>query len=140
MDTSSANQTVRVLPEVSRFLARRLVHRFAEVVEAHDEELAQLETINQGKSINIARAGRMTSRRLRRPSRRRCASRAARWSRTGSSRNGGDDGGPAACPEPGTGQDHPCLAAFTPPLLIGHPGRPRWRGSPPSGLRQQTAP
>lgn len=34
----------------------RLIYRFAELIEAHGEELAQLETINQGKSINIARA------------------------------------------------------------------------------------
>jgi phenylacetaldehyde dehydrogenase len=34
----------------------RLIHRFAELIEAHGEELAQLETINQGKSINISRA------------------------------------------------------------------------------------
>ena len=34
----------------------RILLRFAEVVEAHGEELAQLETLNQGKSIHIARA------------------------------------------------------------------------------------
>jgi phenylacetaldehyde dehydrogenase len=34
----------------------RLLLRFADVIEAHGEELAQVETINQGKSINIARA------------------------------------------------------------------------------------
>ncbi len=34
----------------------RILLRFAEVVEAHAEELAQLETLNQGKSIHIARA------------------------------------------------------------------------------------
>jgi phenylacetaldehyde dehydrogenase len=34
----------------------RILLRFADVLEAHAEELAQLETLNQGKSINIARA------------------------------------------------------------------------------------
>jgi phenylacetaldehyde dehydrogenase len=34
----------------------RLLHRFADAIEAHGEELAQIETINQGKSINISRA------------------------------------------------------------------------------------
>ena len=34
----------------------RILLRFAEVVEANGEELAQLETLNQGKSIHIARA------------------------------------------------------------------------------------
>lgn len=33
----------------------RLLLRFADAVEAHAEELAQLETLNQGKSINVAR-------------------------------------------------------------------------------------
>ena len=34
----------------------RILLRFAELVEAHGEELAQLETLNQGKSIHLARA------------------------------------------------------------------------------------
>lgn len=34
----------------------RILLRFADVVEAHGEELAQLETLNQGKSIHLARA------------------------------------------------------------------------------------
>ncbi|NWL47415.1 NAD-dependent phenylacetaldehyde dehydrogenase [Pseudomonas hunanensis] len=34
----------------------RTLLRFAELVEAHGEELAQLETLNQGKSIHLARA------------------------------------------------------------------------------------
>lgn len=34
----------------------RILLRFADLVEAHAEELAQLESWNQGKSINIARA------------------------------------------------------------------------------------
>ncbi|MGG2396598.1 aldehyde dehydrogenase family protein [Pseudomonas sp. SH1-B] len=34
----------------------RTLLRFADVVEAHSEELAQLETLNQGKSIHLARA------------------------------------------------------------------------------------
>ncbi|CAH2806899.1 MAG: Phenylacetaldehyde dehydrogenase (EC [uncultured Paraburkholderia sp.] len=34
----------------------RILLRFADVLEAHAEELAQLETLNQGKSINVARA------------------------------------------------------------------------------------
>jgi phenylacetaldehyde dehydrogenase len=34
----------------------RILLRLADVIEAHGEELAQLETLNQGKSINIARA------------------------------------------------------------------------------------
>jgi len=34
----------------------RILLRFADLVEAHGEELAQLETLNQGKSIHIARA------------------------------------------------------------------------------------
>lgn len=34
----------------------RILLRFADLVEAHSEELAQLETLNQGKSINISRA------------------------------------------------------------------------------------
>ncbi|OLL30708.1 NAD-dependent phenylacetaldehyde dehydrogenase [Burkholderia sp. SRS-W-2-2016] len=34
----------------------RILLRLADVLEAHAEELAQLETLNQGKSINIARA------------------------------------------------------------------------------------
>lgn len=33
----------------------RILLRFADVVEAHAEELAQLETLNQGKSINLSR-------------------------------------------------------------------------------------
>ena len=33
----------------------RCLLRFADLLEAHGEELAQIETINQGKSINIAR-------------------------------------------------------------------------------------
>lgn len=33
----------------------RILLRFADLVEAHAEELAQIETLNQGKSINIAR-------------------------------------------------------------------------------------
>ncbi|MCE3028107.1 aldehyde dehydrogenase [Salinicola sp. DM10] len=33
----------------------RILLRFADLVEAHTEELAQLETLNQGKSINISR-------------------------------------------------------------------------------------
>lgn len=33
----------------------RLLLRFADLVESHNEELAQIETLNQGKSINIAR-------------------------------------------------------------------------------------
>jgi phenylacetaldehyde dehydrogenase len=32
------------------------LHRFANAIEAHTEELAQIETLNQGKSINLARA------------------------------------------------------------------------------------
>ena len=40
------------LPPVER---ERILLKFADLVEAHGEELAQLETINQGKSINIAR-------------------------------------------------------------------------------------
>jgi phenylacetaldehyde dehydrogenase len=34
----------------------RILLRFADLVEAHSEELAQLETLEQGKSIHIARA------------------------------------------------------------------------------------
>ncbi|WP_231570192.1 MULTISPECIES: aldehyde dehydrogenase family protein [Pseudomonas] len=34
----------------------RILLRFADLVEAHGEELAQLETLNQGKSIHLARA------------------------------------------------------------------------------------
>jgi phenylacetaldehyde dehydrogenase len=34
----------------------RCLVRFSEVIEAHAEELAQIETLNQGKSINLARA------------------------------------------------------------------------------------
>lgn len=34
----------------------RVLLRFADIVEAHGEELAQLETLNQGKSIHLARA------------------------------------------------------------------------------------
>ncbi len=34
----------------------RILLRFADLVEQHAEELAQLETLEQGKSINIARA------------------------------------------------------------------------------------
>ncbi|VXC15207.1 phenylacetaldehyde dehydrogenase [Burkholderia sp. 8Y] len=34
----------------------RILLRLADVIEAHGEELAQLETLNQGKSIDIARA------------------------------------------------------------------------------------
>src|SRR6185312_16265758 len=34
----------------------RILLKFADLVEAHAEELAQLESWNQGKSINIARA------------------------------------------------------------------------------------
>ncbi|QZX81628.1 aldehyde dehydrogenase family protein [Metapseudomonas otitidis] len=34
----------------------RVLLRFADLVEAHGEELAQLETLNQGKSIHLARA------------------------------------------------------------------------------------
>ena len=34
----------------------RILLRFADLLEAHAEDLAQLETLNQGKSINIARA------------------------------------------------------------------------------------
>lgn len=34
----------------------RVLLRFADLVEAHSEELAQIETLNQGKSINISRA------------------------------------------------------------------------------------
>lgn len=34
----------------------RILLRLADLVEAHSEELAQLETLNQGKSINISRA------------------------------------------------------------------------------------
>ena len=34
----------------------RLLLRFADTVEAHGEELAQLETLNQGKSIHLSRA------------------------------------------------------------------------------------
>ena len=34
----------------------RRIHRLADLIEAHGEELAQIETINQGKSINISRA------------------------------------------------------------------------------------
>ncbi|HUE94808.1 aldehyde dehydrogenase family protein [Pseudomonas sp.] len=34
----------------------RTLLRFADLVEAHGEELAQLETLNQGKSIHLARA------------------------------------------------------------------------------------
>ena len=33
----------------------RCLHRFADLIERHGEELAQIETINQGKSINISR-------------------------------------------------------------------------------------
>lgn len=33
----------------------RILLRFADLVEAHTEELAQLETLNQGKSINLSR-------------------------------------------------------------------------------------
>jgi phenylacetaldehyde dehydrogenase len=33
----------------------RCLHRFADLIERHSEELAQIETINQGKSINISR-------------------------------------------------------------------------------------
>lgn len=33
----------------------RCLHRFADLIEAHGEELAQIETLNQGKSINISR-------------------------------------------------------------------------------------
>lgn len=34
----------------------RILLRFADLVEQHGEELAQLETLEQGKSINISRA------------------------------------------------------------------------------------
>ena len=34
----------------------RCIHRLADLIEAHGEELAQIETINQGKSITISRA------------------------------------------------------------------------------------
>ncbi|MCB6185439.1 aldehyde dehydrogenase family protein, partial [Leeia sp. TBRC 13508] len=34
----------------------RLLLKLADVLEAHTEELAQLETLNQGKSIHISRA------------------------------------------------------------------------------------
>lgn len=34
----------------------RVLLRFADLVEAHSEQLAQLETLNQGKSIHLARA------------------------------------------------------------------------------------
>lgn len=34
----------------------RILLRFADIVEAHGEELAQIETLNQGKSIHLARA------------------------------------------------------------------------------------
>jgi len=34
----------------------RTLLRFADLVEAHGEELAQLETLNQGKSIHLSRA------------------------------------------------------------------------------------
>ncbi len=34
----------------------RILLRFADLVEAHAEELAQLETLNQGKSIHVSRA------------------------------------------------------------------------------------
>jgi len=34
----------------------RILLRFADLLEANAEDLAQLETLNQGKSINIARA------------------------------------------------------------------------------------
>jgi phenylacetaldehyde dehydrogenase len=34
----------------------RILLRLADVLEAHAEELAQIETLNQGKSINVARA------------------------------------------------------------------------------------
>lgn len=34
----------------------RILLRFADLVEAHGEELAQLETLNQGKSIHLSRA------------------------------------------------------------------------------------
>lgn len=34
----------------------RILLRFADIVEAHGEELAQLESLNQGKSIHLARA------------------------------------------------------------------------------------
>ena len=34
----------------------RLIARLSEVIEEHSEELAQLETLNQGKSIHLARA------------------------------------------------------------------------------------
>ncbi|MEQ8268632.1 MAG: aldehyde dehydrogenase family protein [Parvibaculum sp.] len=34
----------------------RVLLRFADILEVHGEELAQLETLNQGKSINLARA------------------------------------------------------------------------------------
>ncbi|HKY82427.1 MAG TPA: aldehyde dehydrogenase family protein [Sphingobium sp.] len=40
------------LPPAER---ERLLLKFADLVEAHAEELAQLETLNQGKSINISR-------------------------------------------------------------------------------------
>lgn len=41
------------LPPAER---ERVLLRFADLVEAHSEELAQIETLNQGKSINISRA------------------------------------------------------------------------------------
>src|SRR6516164_3084781 len=34
----------------------RVLLKLADVLEQHGEELAQLETLNQGKSINVARA------------------------------------------------------------------------------------
>ena len=34
----------------------RLLLRLAERIEAHGEQLAQLETLNNGKSINLSRA------------------------------------------------------------------------------------
>lgn len=39
----------------------RVLSRFADLVEANGEELAQLETLNQGKSINLSRGGEIAA-------------------------------------------------------------------------------
>lgn len=42
-------------PENCRAERERILLHFADLVEQHSEELAQLETLEQGKSINISR-------------------------------------------------------------------------------------
>ncbi|WP_210725851.1 aldehyde dehydrogenase family protein [Modicisalibacter radicis] len=42
--------------DLSPAVRERILLRFADLIERHGEELAQIETLNQGKSIHIARA------------------------------------------------------------------------------------